>query len=273
MSSCGYGKAALVQSCDRAKNICDRVGSETSLLYDEIDFPRCVRRLSGEDRNVDFDGEVALGQEMNGMMEQTIRMVDDRTSPMMGGRACVEDYCSHDDGPDVVQNLNAIQGVWIDTAVAGIDKPIGQISRGQIEWNQRLFAGQNSSPLKLLANGKIGMQVGSEVFTSVFRFGPPAMLKWNDGATWIRDELQGLWVDATGIPVGHISKGKFTPCVDSIVGSGRLCSVSPIPLAPHCVVTLSCPGQSDLRAAYEPGQPAKLTWRNGTSWTRAALRT
>lgn len=250
--------------------------SEASRRHEDGCFTNCVRRPSSEDRNPDFDGGIALGQEMNGTKEQTIDMPTlnstGRKPPQMASTGRFEDLASRVDLQETVTNLKALQGVWIDTACAGIDTPVGHISHGQVDWNQRLFAGQHSSPLRLLSNGSIGMQVGSDTFTAVFCPGPPAAnLIWNDGAIWIRDELQGLWMDSVGNPVGTIVGGKLLVGPQSKINAP--CTVSPVPMFPNCVITLSCAGKSDLRAAYEPGPPAQLTWRNGTSWTRATLRT
>mmetsp|Transcript_31085 Transcript_31085/g.95576 ORF Transcript_31085/g.95576 Transcript_31085/m.95576 type:complete len:126 (+) Transcript_31085:125-502(+) len=77
--------------------------------------------------------------------------------------------------------LERLKGVWrTDVDV----QMMGEIVDGIIMWDEQFNHPQ--TPLRIGPSGQIEMDLMSTVHQAVFSEGPPAMLKWSDGETWIR---------------------------------------------------------------------------------------
>jgi len=166
-------------------------------------------------------------------------------------------------------DLQLLQGVWIDVTYGSSDTPVGIIDGVHVCWNQALFSGHEHTELCIVPEGKLSMEVGAVAYTATCALGPPARIIWSDGATWVRDELQGIWVNEEDAPVGTIEGGLLL--WEPSERSRAAATLRPIPVLPNCMVSLSCPGEHQRQATFHPGPPAQLVWEDGPTWTRISL--
>merc|ERR1712048_835655 len=143
-----------------------------------------------------------------------------------------------------------LEGVWMDG-----DSPkqfICTIVENCVRWNDAMF-GEKQAPVQLepRPDGTFLMDLSGEQCTATFVPGPPAQLRWSDGAIWTRDELQGTWVttsDDTTDKVGSISEGH-------VHWDARFChppsALSPIPCLPFGTVAMSMEGE-ETTATFDP---------------------
>merc|ERR1719296_140342 len=172
------------------------------------------------------------------------------------------------------EDLEALDGVWIETSAGSSgDIPTCTIIDAQVSWNQKLFWGHAGTSLRRTASGQLAMDVGGKAYTATFSAGSPACLVWSDGAIWLRDELQGVWVmDEDGSPAGIVQDGRLQWDAASL--DRPPAALRPIPALPSSTISLvpSPPGEKN-QATFSPGPPARLAWSNGTTWRRTRLTT
>lgn len=170
----------------------------------------------------------------------------------------------------VQPSLAEVDGLWIETSSGPCDEPCCTISQAKVCWNQTRFWGHGSTTLFLAPQHMIGMKVGGKSFTATFTSGCPACLVWSDGEVWVRDELQGVWVnDGDETLVGTVRNGRlyWEPSLQRPTAC-----LGPFPILPSGVIHLS-PGPSDEenRATFDPGPPARLSWAHGEVWKRVSM--
>lgn len=174
----------------------------------------------------------------------------------------------------VRRELEAVDGVWIERpAVAAKsmgEVPTCTIEGSQVSWNQKLFWGHAGTCLRRAANGVFSMDVRGKTYTASLAGSSPAILVWSDGAAWVRDELQGVWVaDLDSSPICVVQDGRL--CWDPAIAQPEA-ALRPIPVLPSSPVRLvpRAPGE-ERQAIFNPGPPARLAWKDGSVWRRMSL--
>merc|ERR1712194_805728 len=160
-----------------------------------------------------------------------------------------------------IADMEALQGPWLDKTNSN-HMPIGTIQGDQILWNDNTL-----TEFILRSSGDISIFLDGAEFTAAFRVGPPSNLVWSDGATWVRDELQGTWCKDGQELLGVIKAGhmiwdeKFThePSV-----------LDPVPVFPFSTVSLLIASE-ESRGIFDPGPPGRLTWDDGEVWIRTMV--
>jgi len=167
------------------------------------------------------------------------------------------------------QEDTPLMGVWVDS---GNPQPICTIVGNSIHWNDKVFGStQASVDIEVQADASYGMTLNGELCTAKLTIGPPAMLSWNDGASWTRDELQGVWMlvgqDTVAERIGTVTDGQMH-------WDARFCH-PPTTLTPACplpfaTIAMTMDGEQST-AVYDPGPPARLSWVDGEVWMRAHM--
>mmetsp|Transcript_35397 Transcript_35397/g.77467 ORF Transcript_35397/g.77467 Transcript_35397/m.77467 type:complete len:231 (+) Transcript_35397:56-748(+) len=151
------------------------------------------------------------------------------------------------------------RGTWIDTSQADQYQCINE---GKIFWSAE--TGHEPSELRVgpMPNQAILVLDGDET-TATFEMGPPAVLRWSDSAVWVRNELQGTWVqEPSRNPVGEIRDnyfhwgGSFQHAPTELQG---------LPALPNGKVTMNLDGETTW-AVFKPGPPSRLQWCDGEVW-------
>eukprot|EP00931_Biecheleriopsis_adriatica_P094482 TRINITY_DN68124_c0_g1_i1.p1 TRINITY_DN68124_c0_g1~~TRINITY_DN68124_c0_g1_i1.p1 ORF type:complete len:282 (+),score=58.00 TRINITY_DN68124_c0_g1_i1:72-917(+) len=152
-----------------------------------------------------------------------------------------------------------LQGSWLET-IDGELKPICTILDGSIFWDEEM------NTLINLQNGKIAIQLDGQEITAVFDEGPPASLVWSDGATWVRDDLQGRWMSQNdGEEVCQIW-GNYIHW-DAKFGQSP-CEFQPSKgILPFGSVSMELFGEKHT-GLFDPGPPARISWSDGELWYR-----
>lgn len=107
------------------------------------------------------------------------------------------------------------------------------------------------------------MHLDGSVHTAVLS-SSPSILQWNDGSTWVREELQGDWKDESD---GIVRATVINQILHWNTDAGETAELSPFPIFPRTTIQLTRQGAS-INATFEPGPPAKLVWSHGKVWVR-----
>jgi len=77
-------------------------------------------------------------------------------------------------------DLGALEGFWVLEASGD---PVGDIRHGVLYWSAVTIP--PSAALSINGTGGIALQYGNDDYLATLAVGPPALLLWNDGDTWV----------------------------------------------------------------------------------------
>ena len=83
---------------------------------------------------------------------------------------------------------------------------MGEIRGESFIWDSR-FEDQ-SSPISVVTDGKLDMELGGGTHTAVYEEGPPALLHWSDGEVWTRELDTSRVVEMIGQVLGTKAEPK-----------------------------------------------------------------
>lgn len=162
-----------------------------------------------------------------------------------------------------------LKGVWLD-------RDNGNQQACIIRGSKIIWAEDVVTEMTFHESGEISIELEDQQISAKLVLGQPARLVWSDGATWERDELQGLWcgVDGHGLPgsvVGRVLAGE-------VHWDERFCAppsaIHGLPVLPGTEVRLNLDGDESkgiFHAATGNGQFASLRWDDGEVWVRSSL--
>eukprot|EP00930_Biecheleria_cincta_P094451 TRINITY_DN8556_c0_g1_i2.p1 TRINITY_DN8556_c0_g1~~TRINITY_DN8556_c0_g1_i2.p1 ORF type:complete len:371 (-),score=62.75 TRINITY_DN8556_c0_g1_i2:46-1158(-) len=164
----------------------------------------------------------------------------------------------------IPEELQSLAGLWLDKADM---KPLAILQESEIFWFG--YEGVPPCAVKAQPGKKIAMALnGKENVANLFSGSPP-QLEWDDGSTWIREELQGTWKNNDeDRMIGQIVDGRIH--WDPIFETPEPTALSPIPPLPQATVKMKLCGEICI-GTFHPGLPATLKWSDGETWTRVGM--
>lgn len=160
-------------------------------------------------------------------------------------------------------DFSYLEGSWLDL-VDKEYKPICVIQDSIIHWDEEL-----TSQIAPKGTNEFSIVLDEEEITARFQAGVPASLLWNDGAVWIREELQGTWYSQNdGQRIAEI-KGEEVHW-DIRFGQAPSVIAPTAGILPHGAVKMRIADQEDW-GIFDPGPPARISWNDGELWFRNAM--
>eukprot|EP00425_Heterocapsa_triquetra_P038739 CAMPEP_0195065608 /NCGR_PEP_ID=MMETSP0448-20130528/11220_1 /TAXON_ID=66468 /ORGANISM="Heterocapsa triquestra, Strain CCMP 448" /LENGTH=316 /DNA_ID=CAMNT_0040096731 /DNA_START=1 /DNA_END=948 /DNA_ORIENTATION=- len=84
--------------------------------------------------------------------------------------------------------LVRLEGTWTDVGAGdGETSPVGRIRDAQVIWDEDMYPHQAHSDLQCADDG-IVLTIQGEAHKARYDPGPPARLRWTDGAIWVRED-------------------------------------------------------------------------------------
>lgn len=164
----------------------------------------------------------------------------------------------------IPQWIQALAGLWLDAKDLN---PMATLQEGKVFWFR--YAGHPPAALKVLSDNSFCMATNGKDNLAKLLPGSPPQLQWDDGSTWIREELQGTWknFDEDRI-IGQIMDGRII--WDPVFATPTPTALSPVPPLPQATIQMELCGEM-CSGVFHAGLPAILKWSDGETWTRVGM--